>query len=439
MRRASSCLVGVVLLVGLLVGAPRSATAATAGEDWFAPPPSAEVAAATEGTVLKKRTLSYHVLGIAAPLRTVQLMFRTNDQQGRPTVGVTTVVKPPVRLGSPKVISYQSFYDSLSPADQPSRVIAGQQRLPGGGIVNIETLLVAPSLLQGYTVVIPDTQGQTADFAAGREYGMVTLDSLRAALATPDTGLVPTTKVGLIGYSGGAIATGWASQLQGEYAPELKANIVGAAQGGVLVAPAHNLRYVEGSSVWAGVAPMAVVGVGRSFGIDFAPYLSERGQQIFDRIEDDSIAEVLGAYPGLTWADLVKPQYADPNSIEDFVTSANAINMGSAPSPQFPMFIGQAANGALEGTRPGPAGIGRGDGVMIAGDVRSLARQFCADGTPLVYRQYDLLSHFTAVAAWLPEALTWLQARFSSAPVRSNCASIAPGNSLEPEQYRPPS
>ena len=239
--------------------------------------------------------------------------------------------------------------------------------------------------------------------------------------------------MGLIGYSGGAIATGWASQLQPTYAPELSKNLVGAAEGGVLVAPAHNLRYVEGSQIWAGVAPMAIVGVGRAFDVDFTPYLNDYGRTVLDDLEDDSIAEVLGAYPGLTWKDLVKPEFSDPNSIPEFVSSANAINMGSAPSPTIPMFIGQAANGVLEGTPAGPAGIGPGDGVMIAGDVRSLARQFCADGTTVAYRQYDALSHFTAVTVWLPEALAWLQSRFTSSKAPDNCSSIAPGNSLAPE------
>ncbi len=433
MRRLSAGLLSGVLIWGLISGAP----AATAETDWFAPPSQAEIAAAPPGTVFKTRTLSYRLAGLPLPLRTTQLMFRTTDQQGRPSAGITSVVRPLLSLGTPKAVSYQSFYDSLSPADQPSRVIAGNQRFPGGSIVNVETLLIAPLLLQGFTVIIPDTQGQTADFAAGREYGTVTLDSVRASLASTQTGLGASTKVGLIGYSGGAIATGWASQLQPTYAPELQRNLVGAAEGGVLVAPEHNLRYVEGSQIWAGVAPMAIAGVARAFGVDFSPYLNDRGRTVLADIQDDSIAEVLGAYPGLRFADLVKPEFADPLSIPEFVSSANAINMGSAPSPTIPMFIGQGANGALEGTPAGPAGIGNGDGVMIAGDVRSLARQFCADGTTVQYRQYDALSHFSTVPIWLPEALAWLQTRFTSAQAPNNCASIAPGNSLAPAVLAP--
>ncbi|EFQ83838.1 secretory lipase [Aeromicrobium marinum DSM 15272] len=429
MRRLRAGLLSVVLVVGLMGAAPS----ATAKTDWFPQPSAAEIADAEPGEVFKTRTVFYRLAGIPLPLRTVQLMFRTTDQQGRPSAGVTSVVQPLLALGPRRAVSYQSFYDSLNPADQPSRVIAGNQRFPGGAIVNVETLLIAPLLLQGFTVIIPDTQGQTANFAAGREYGAVTLDSIRASLATAATGLSARTKVGMIGYSGGSIATGWAAQLQPDYAPELSGNLVGAAEGGVLVAPAHNLRYIEGSTIWAGVAPMAVAGIGRAFDVDFEPYLNERGSTLLQDIQDDSIAEVLGAYPGLTWADLVKPEFVNPNSIPEFVTSVNAVNRGAADSPGIPMFIGQAANGILEGTPAGPAGIGPGDGVMIAGDVRTLARQFCEDGTTVQYRQYDLLSHFTAVAVWLPEALAWLTTRFTSIPAPDNCASIAPGNPLDLE------
>src|SRR4029077_6433081 len=79
-----------------------------------------------------------------------------------------------------KVISYQSAYDSLSRNDQPSYAIAGG--LTFGGIVpNVELAVFGLFLAQGYTVVVPDTEGQRADFAAGPEYGMNTLDSIRAA------------------------------------------------------------------------------------------------------------------------------------------------------------------------------------------------------------------------------------------------------------------
>lgn len=388
------------------------------------------------GTVLKRRRVSYSIQGLDLPLRTTQLLYRTRDQLGRPVTGVTTVVRPllPLAADAP-VVSYQSFYDSLDPADQPSAAIAGGQGL-GAAIVNIETLLIAPLLLAGYTVNIPDTEGQTANFASGPEYGYVTLDSLKALPRAPKaTGTDASSKVGLIGYSGGAIASEWAAELAASYAPKVARRIVGTAIGGVLVHPGKNLHYVEGSSIWAGVMPMALVGISRAFGIDLTQYANAYGKQVMAEMEKATISEVLGAYPGLTWKQIAKKRYPEPEMVRAFVRVANRLIMGTGGTPTAPMFVGQGAGGELEGTPAGGDDIGPGDGVMIAGDVRTLVRDYCERGVDIRYREYAL-SHFTSVATWLPAAYTWLLARFGGAQAPNNCASVEPGNSLAPLRYQ---
>jgi hypothetical protein len=69
---------------------------------------------------------------------------------------------------------------------------------------------------------------------------------------------------------------------------------------------------------------------------------------------------------------------------------------------------------------------------MIAGDVRTLARDYCAKGTKVHYEQYDLLGHISSVAPWLLQSIAWIQQRFADLPAPQNCSSIAPGNPLEP-------
>ncbi|MER5485569.1 lipase family protein [Streptomyces sp. NPDC002812] len=410
-----------------------SPTAAAAADDpFYTYDGSTPLSSYAPGTVLKTRTLQYHVVGIPTPVKAIQLLFRTVDAQGRPSAGVTSVVRSLTGDGS-RAVSYQSFYDSLNPADSPSRAIAGDVSL-GGLIANGESLLLVPLLLSGYDVIIPDTEGQSADFAAGPEYGTTTLDSIRAASRSPETGLNSATRIGLAGYSGGAIATHWAAALAPGYAPDVDRRLVGYAEGGLLVAPAHNLKYVSGSTIWAGVAPMAVLGAARSYDIDFAPYLNSYGAQVFKELERGSIINALGQYPGLTWKKMVKPQYANPNSVPAFVEAVNKLNLGSAPTPSAPGFIVQGGGGVLEGTFSNLPGIGRGDGVMVAGDVRALARQYCDKGnTSLKYTQYDLLSHVGAAVPWAPSALGWLNDRFAGKAAPSDCGRIPAGNSLAPE------
>ncbi|GGO89878.1 putative lipase [Nocardioides phosphati] len=431
-RRASvrRVLALVVTLASLLAPGlvQASATAATP-DPFFTYSGSRPLSDYAPGAVLKTRTIPYSLAGIATPLSVRQIVFRTTDQRGRAIAGVTSVIRPLTGATS-KVIGYGSFYDSLNPEDGPSRAIAGGLN-PGGLSGHAETTMMVSFLLQGYALVIADTEGPTADFAAGPEYGRVTLDSLRAAFHATGTGIAPGARAGLIGYSGGAIATNWAAMLAPTYAPGINKRLVGAAEGGVLVRPSANLAYVDGSLVWAGVIPMAIVGVSRSFGIDLTPYLSDYGRTVYAKMQKAPISQVLGAYPGLTWKKLVKPAYADPASIPIFVSTVNKLNLGRRPSPTVPMFIGQGTAGELEGTSGSTPGIGAGDGVMIAGDVRSLARRYCADGVRVLHREYPL-SHFTTVTLWLPQATTWLMQRFGTSPAPSNCSTIRPGNPLTP-------
>jgi hypothetical protein len=393
---------------------------------------STPLAQVPPGTVLKTRFLQYHIAGIALPVQVIQLLYRSAGALGQPTTNVTSVLETPLPpLGGPRVVSYQSFYDSLNPADEPSVQIAGDVTL-GGLAVDAEAVVVAPLLLQGYTVIVPDTEGQTADFAAGPEYGVNTLNSIRAATRSPVTGLTTSTPIGLFGYSGGAIATDWAAQLAPSYAPDVNRQLLGAAEGGVLVDPAHNLTYVDGSSTWAGIIPMSIIGIARGFHVDVTPYLNSYGRQLYAALQKASIVNVLGQYPGLTFAQLVKPQYANPDSIPVLVKVENELNLGSRPSATIPMFIGQGANGVLEGTPGNKPGIGPGDGVMVAGDVRTLARDFCASGTAVDYTEYDALSHVTTFPVWAPAALTWLSGLFAGSQAPNDCAQIPPGNSLAP-------
>ncbi|NKI44395.1 lipase family protein [Streptomyces physcomitrii] len=414
--------------------AAPEAAAATAKDAFYRYDGGKPLSSYRPGDVLKKRTLTYHVVGIPTPVKAIQLLYRSTDALGRPAANVTTVVRS-IKGDSTKAVSYQSFYDSLNPEDAPSRAIAGDVRL-GGLIANAENIFLAPLLLQGYNVIIPDTEGQRADFAAGPEYGANTLDSIRASTrAEAGAGMDAATRVGLIGYSGGAIATNWAAARAPEYAPDVNKRLVGFTEGGLLVAPAHNLKYVSGSLVWSGVIPMAIIGVARSYDIDLKKYMSPYGVEVYEKLEDGSLLDALGHYPGLTWKKLAKPEYADPNSVPEFVTAVNKVNLGSAATPTVPGHIAQGVGGVTEGTLGNPEGIGRGDGVMVAGDVRALARQYCATGNDSIrYQQYGLLSHLPSAAVWAPGALGWLNDRFAGKKAPSDCGRIPAGNSLEPER-----
>ncbi len=415
---------------------PSMANAAT--DPFFEYTDSTPLADIAPGTILKSRTISVYIAGIKTKLQATQLVYRSTDAQLRPASNVTTIFTPDCAKAScankNKVISYQSFYDSLNPEDGPSRAYAGGKRLPDL-LPAVETILFGKYVKQGYTVVISDTEGQKANFAAGPEYGYNTLDSIRATFNAPQIGLSSDAKVVMMGYSGGAIATEWAAELAPTYAPDLKPNLIGAAFGGTLVSPEHNLPYVEGTPIWGGVMPMAVLGVSRSYDIDIQKYLTPRGLEVFEKMKKASIAYVLGQYTKVTWKDLVKPEYQDRTKIKEYVEAVNKVIMGTGGTPEIPLQIGQGTGGIWELTKPSPV-WGAGDGVMLAGDVRTLARQYCAKGVPVQHKEWGS-SHFVTMVSWLPWATTWIDDRFAGKAAPQNCSSIAAGNSLAPIVYKP--
>jgi hypothetical protein len=400
------------------------------GDDqaFYTAPEGTDLQSLAPGTVLKERTVPYHVAGIEIPLTAVQILYTTTNARGEIEPNVTSVIAPPDGKSDGNVVAYQSAYDSANPKDNPSRIIAGNMSL-GGIIPTAETTILAPALLAGHPVVLADTEGAGANFAAGPVYGRATLDSLRAAGATASSPVNDTDHIGFLGYSGGSIASGWAAALMPSYAPELTDRTVGVAEGGVLVNPVSNLTYAGDGIIWSGVVGFALTTLARTYGIDIDQYLTDYGVTVLQDLSNLSIVEAAARYPGLHWSDLAKPEYPTPESAPEVKKVIDEINLGNSGTPQVPMFMGQATGGFWEGT-PNTGSQGQGDGIMVAGDVRSIARQYCEDGADITYHEYQLLSHVMGMVPWIAEALPWLQGRFDGAPVSNNCGNILPGNEL---------
>jgi hypothetical protein len=375
------------------------------------------------GTVLKKRSVEVSLFGQGStPVQAEQLLYRTRDEQRRPSVTVTTVVQPAGGQGGAPhgIVAYLSFYDALGDLCDPSYTLRGgdagtdsnQQQ------AQIEEGLVTSLAAQGYAVTVPDFEGEHLHWVAGQESGWSTLDSVRATesyLAT-DAG---TTPVGLFGYSGGSIAGEWASELAPHYSPEL--NLVGTAVGGVPVHLAHNLRYVNGSQDWSGVIPAVLVSLGRAFGVPVRHYESSYGRKVSREVRDACIGSFNGAYPGLRVQQLLKHRYRHFLRVPVFARIVNHLIMGSTPGhPTMPMFLGV---GEKDGT---------GDGVMIAKDVEALGYEYCHQGVTVQFTKYSSSDHTQAGAQFFPDAENFLEQRLAGAPASGNCASIGKGSSLAP-------
>lgn len=377
-----------------------------------------------EGEPIRSRESAVHLAGVPTPLRMTQVLYRTTDAAGEAHATATSVVHPAQPNG--RVISYQSAYDSLTPECQPSYAMAGG--FDRGTIATAEVGMLAPLVSMGYTVITSDFEGQYPHFANGLTYGNATLDGIRAAARTPGTGVTPDSPVALVGYSGGAIATQWAAELAPEYAPDVNDQLVGAAAGGLLVEPLRNLEYVDGFALWKAVIPMAVMGMARGFHVDIDPYLSERGRQVAAKAADTCIGmgfidEFLNQQ-GVTWDDLVLPEYRDPADFDLLQELGSQLVMGTHGTPTIPLLLRQGGGGWIEGTPGNTPGIGAGDGVMILDDARDLARDYCSRGVAVDYAGYPQLSHVLSAPVFTAEAVPWIDARFAGAPAPANCGSF---------------
>jgi len=394
---------------------------------------SGSLARDTPGTILRTRTIAVGSMSSAVgvrvklrkpksgtkaaksrtsslpPVKATQLLYVTTDELGRKTVSVATVLQPADRAASAanRLVSYQTAYDALGAECDPSYAL--QTGMEG------ELPKILSYVASGYTVVTADYEGEDLAYGAGQQSGYETLDAIRAAekwLGVPEAA----TPVGMVGYSGGSIATEFASELAPAYAPDL--DIVGVAEGGVPVDPFHNLAYVDhpGSS-WTWVIPAVFEGLVRGFDIrDPDKYLTARGISVVDADKSQCAA----GFTGLTTDEMFKPQYQNPEKVPVLASIINHLIMSRTGTPHAPLFIGNGLSDSI------------GDGVMVTKDVQELAYTYCHRGVPVEFHIYNGLSHTQASPPFMEQAKAFLTQRFEDLPFRNGCSDIGPGDSIAP-------
>lgn len=358
---------------------------------------------------MRTRTIAFAGGTATTPMKTVQLLYVTTDELGCRTVSVVTAFQP---LGEPastptRLFSYQTSYDALGAQCDPSYALkAGTEG---------ETGFIRDNVAAGYTVVMADYEGEGAAYGVGQLSGYETLDAIRAAerwLGVPEV----STPVGMLGYSGGAVATEFASELAPTYAPHL--DIVGVAEGGIPVDLFHELAYIDKpDSSWTGQIPSYLDGLARGFDIrDLNKYFTPKGIAAANADQ----TQCSGTFTGLTTQQLFKPQYQDIESVPVFVRIFDDLIMSRTGTPRGPLFIGNGLSDSI------------GDGVTVTKDVQELAYTYCHRGVPVEFHIYNGQNHSQAGNPFFEQAQAFLAQRFKDRPFHNGCAGIGPGNSIAP-------
>jgi Secretory lipase len=415
-RGRAALLLGAVVFAGSTAGSAGAAGAAAPlppQSDPFYQPPSG-FGSTAPGTILRIREVSAAAFGaLPQKVSAWQLLYRTTDTQGAPEATVTTVLEPDGATPSKSrpLLSYQVAEDSAAP-----QCAISYQLQQGAGNANIvaqaEILLIDAGLEHGWAVTVPDYEGPKSAYVAGRQAGQAVLDGIRATENFPAAGLDGTrTNVGIWGYSGGALASGWAAELQPGYAPEL--NLRGVAEGGLPVSPKNVLTSINGGP-FAGIAMSGIAGISHAYP-DLAQfldtYLTAAGKAAFAQAATQCNAVDVASF---LFTNVYK-YFTIPDPLGMPVPKqVLADDTLGQHTPTAPLFVYQSTN----------------DELIPHADVDAVVAKYCGEGAQVTYRRDVLSEHIALVVTGAPDALNWLNDRLSGTAAAAGCHTTTVASSL---------
>ncbi|MCH9667106.1 MAG: lipase family protein [Actinomycetia bacterium] len=376
---------------------------------------------ARPSTVLRSRDVELAFMGLVRQqFNATQLLYRTTDLNGEPRVTVTTVVIPTERVskGPLPIVSYQCAIDAVAGRCFPSYALRRRARALGS-FAQFEFLLVAAALAEGWAVSVPDHEGTTGMWGAPHEPGYHVLDGVRAAINHDPLGLTPESPIGLWGYSGGGLASAWAAEVQGSYAPEL--NVVGAVLGSPVGDLGHTFRRLNGS-LYAGLPALVVAALAHIYpGLDrlIAEHATDEGKATLARIEKMTTLHAMLRLAGKDMADLIDRPLEEMLLTPEVQHVFNSIKLGTcAPKP--PVLVVQAVH----------------DRIVSVDDIDELTETYTRGGASVTYHRDMLSEHMLLHPMSAPMTLRWLRDRFAGRPLRTHISRTKWPTLLNPSTYR---
>lgn len=390
-RRIVTLIAAALAMVLIAPASPAGAAPPDPDTDPFFEAP-ANLADLAPGTVIRSRAVqSFLIPGIPMAKKSQQILVRSNDAKDRPAAVAATILVPRSRDLN-QLLAYQPATDSLGAKCEPSyQLQTGQEK---------EAALINSALTKGLTVVVPDHQGPRHAFAAGPMAAHAVLDSIRGTLASPEAELNgASTKVAMMGYSGGAIATGWAAQLHPDYAPEI--DLAGVASGGTPADLEAAEGSMDGTLDGGGLFVGAALGVAREYP-ELLTLLNEKGLAYAERIKDQCLPQLVTHV-----FDSVKKYSDSPDPLREPVAQEvlTELKMGGDLAPTAPVYLWHSRLDQLIPYRVAPA----------------LRDDWCSQGTKVQLKTDRLSEHLIGGVTYAEPAQRWLLDRLAGKPPTGTC------------------
>jgi alpha-beta hydrolase superfamily lysophospholipase len=372
------------------------------------------------GTVLRSRDVELAFLGlIPQRITAMQLLYRTTDMHGNPDAAATTVIVPAERgpEAVTPVVSYQCAIDAVTSRCFPSYALRRRALAPGA-VAQFEFLLIAAAVAEGWAVSVPDHEGRKGMWGAPYEPGYHVLDGLRAALGTERLGLSQEAPIGLWGYSGGGLASAWAAEMAGTYAPDL--NVVGAVLGSPVGDLGHTFRRLNGTYM-AGLPALVVAALA-----DIYPDLNKviqehvtvEGKDLLERLHDMTTAEAVIRLIKKDMGDMLDQPLEQILQTPAVQHVFDDIKLGAAvPTP--PVLIVQAVH----------------DQLISVEDIDELADTYSTGGASVTYHRDMFSEHLLLHPMSAPMTLRWLSDRFNGKPLTEHMVRTKWPTLLNPMTY----
>ncbi len=417
-----AALAGTVIAVGGAIAAPQV---------WSAPttPQSGQALGSIIRADTSRVTLSAPGLPGTVAARSTRLTYASSTTNDSPTTVVGTYLEPIAPWTGPgerPLVAYAGGTQGQSDQCAPSAMLAQGVRFqpPADAILEYDLAPIYQLLTRGMSVVMTDYHDlgtpPVHDFLNRKTQGYAVLDSARAALRLPGSGLNPRSPVVLYGYSQGGMASGAAAELQRRYAPDL--NVRGAYVGAPLVDPEFYIGRNDGRP---GVAP-AIAWVLNGIAADYPATRAALDAALNDTgkaILRDATSKCGGGLGG---------SLTQPQNTSRWTTSGQPITAVIDRTPVLKKAFDEQRLGGLAPSVPVRLYAARNDDATPYASVRDLAANWCGRGGAVQLQADPWLppinsvigTHDLAFFPSIADSQQWITDRLANVPAPVNCGAL---------------